>query len=165
MTNEYKVLLAIVAGVGSVGYSIYLRSKIVALTDVVGISIRDVSERTHIDVADAIIDHAVQKAVDREVSLIANRAFKELRSEIKTQVRNDVSLSSRDIKTSVSDEIALQVKNINMDDLEREVINKAKDAIAQKFDGRLESLLEEFNSNLNNVSKIYSSIAKSIARE
>ena len=49
--------------------------------------------------------------------------------------------------------------------MEREVVNKAKDAVVEKFDRKLDGLLDEFNDNLQNVQKIYSSIAKSMAKE
>jgi len=49
--------------------------------------------------------------------------------------------------------------------LKREVVTKAKEQIAEKFDDKLDDILEEFNGNLQNVGKIYKSIAKSFSKE
>lgn len=43
------------------------------------------------------------------------------------------------------------------------IVNKAKEQIAAKFDNKLDDILEDFNSNLSNVSRIYRSIAQTIA--
>ena len=51
-----------------------------------------------------------------------------------------------------------------MDDLKRDVISEAKKAVIAKFDGKLDDLLNDFNANLQNISKIYSSIAGSISK-
>ena len=47
----------------------------------------------------------------------------------------------------------------------QEVVQKAKEQIAEKFDDKLDDLLEEFNGNLQNVGKIYKSIARSFSKE
>ena len=44
-------------------------------------------------------------------------------------------------------------------------MQKAKEQIAEKFDDKLDDLLEEFNGNLQNVRKIYKSIARSFSKE
>ena len=49
--------------------------------------------------------------------------------------------------------------------MEREVVARAKDVVADKFDRKLDNLLEEYNENLQNVKKIYGSIAKSITKD
>ena len=49
--------------------------------------------------------------------------------------------------------------------LKREVVTKAKEQIAEKFDDKLDDILDEFNGNLQNVGKIYKSIAKSFSKE
>ena len=57
------------------------------------------------------------------------------------------------------------MKNIDISDMEREIVSQAKEAVADKFDRKLDNLLEEYNENLQNVKKIYGSIAKSIAKD
>ena len=165
MTNESKLIIGVLTVIGGVCYAGYLHSKIDKLSSMIDVAVDDLSSKTQVNISDAVLDLAVQKAVDREVGYISNRITRDLNLEIRTQVKHTVNASSSDIKNSVSAEIASQVKNIDISDMEREVVNKAKDAVAEKFDRKLDSLLDDFNDNLNNVRKIYSSIEKSIAKD
>ena len=65
----------------------------------------------------------------------------------------------------MTDQIAKNVARIDESKLKKEVAQKAKEQIAEKFDGKLDDLLEEFNGNLQNVGRIYRSIAKSFSKE
>lgn len=165
MTNESKRIIGVLTVIGGICYVGYLHSKINKLLSMIDVAVDDLSSKTQVNISDAVLDLAVQKAVDREVGYISNRITRDLNLEIRTQVKHTVNASSSDIKNSVSAEIANQVKNIDISDMEREVVNKAKDAVAEKFDRKLDSLLDDFNDNLNNVRKIYSSIEKSIAKD
>ena len=165
MTNESKLIIGVLTVIGGICYVGYLHSKINKLLSMIDVAVDDLSSKTQVNISDAVLDLAVQKAVDREVGYISNRITRDLNLEIRTQVKHTVNASSSDIKNSVSAEIANQVKNIDISDMEREVVNKAKDAVAEKFDRKLDSLLADFNDNLNNVRKIYSSIEKSIAKD
>lgn len=165
MTNESKLIIGVLTVIGGICYVGYLHSKISKLLSMIDVAVDDLSSKTQVNISDAVLDLAVQKAVDREVGYISNRITRDLNLEIRTQVKHTVNASSSDIKNSVSAEIANQVKNIDISDMEREVVNKAKDAVAEKFDRKLDSLLDDFNDNLNNVRKIYSSIEKSIAKD
>ena len=107
----------------------------------------------------------MQKAVDREVRFIAKGIKLEVDREIRSEVEKSVHSSVNDIKSSVKTEIERQVKNIDISDMEREIVSQAKEAVADKFDRKLDDLLEEYNENLQNVKKIYGSIAKSIAKD
>lgn len=165
MTNESKLIIGVLTVIGGICYVGYLHSKINKLLSMIDVAVDDLSSKTQVNISDAVLDLAVQKAVDREVGYISNRITRDLNLEIRTQVKHTVNASSSDIKNSVSAEIANQVKSIDISDMEREVVNKAKDAVAEKFDRKLDSLLDDFNDNLNNVRKIYSSIEKSIAKD
>ena len=127
------------------------------------VAVDKLSEDMDISISDDLLEQATQRAINREVKYkpIGDEAY----SEIKYQVKNSVNDISDDIKKSVAAEIANQVKRVNTSDMEREVISQAKTAVAEKFDSKLNGLLEEFNDNLNNIQRIYSSIAKSMSKD
>ena len=165
MMKDTKVVIGILVTIGGVGYIGYLHSKINELSSMVQVAVDDLAAQTEITISDDILDRAVQKAVDREVSYISTRIVRDLNSEIRSEVKKSVDLSSVTIKSLASKEIERQVRNIDISDMEKEVVNRAKDAIAEKFDKKLDGILDDFNDQLQSVQKIYSSIAKSIARD
>ena len=156
-----KVGFGLIAVTGA--FSIYLWKKIETIENTVGVAIDKVTDKTVVNISDAIIETAVQRAVNRELQSVINSVNRRLYADITREVRESVDTSYSEIKSAVSDEVAKQVKNIDIRNIEREAVAKAKDAIAEKFDNKLDGLLEEFNDNLTNVSKIYSSIAKTMS--
>ena len=165
MTKETKIALGILSTIGGLGYIGYLQSKLNKLSAMIDVAVDDLATKTEVSISDDMLRAAIQRAVDREARYISNKVSIDLNSEIRSQVKSSVSMHASDIKASVATEITKQVKNIDISDIEREVVNKAKDAVAEKFDRKLDGLLNDFNANLNNVQKIYSSIAKSMAKE
>lgn len=162
--NDYGKIGFAVA-LGSIAYSIYLRAKLCKIAASIDLTVDELENKTSIDISDSVIEAAVQKAVNREIQEVVRVANRRLAEEIRSQVKESVNTSYSELKSSVSNELSKQVKNINIQSIEKEVISKAKEAIAEKFDGKLDTLLEGFNDNLNNVSKIYASIAKTMSEK
>ena len=165
MTKEVKIILGLLTIAGGAGYVGYTQSKINKLSEMINVAVDDLSEKVDVRVSPDMLDAAVQRAVDKEVRYVANMITRDLGNDIRSEVKKTVQLSAKDIKTSVGTEIEKQVKNIDISDMEREVVKRAKDAVADKFERKLDSLLEEYNENLQNVKKIYGSIAKSITKD
>ena len=165
MLKDTKIVIGMVVTISAVGYIGYLHSRLNRVSKMVQVAVDDLAAKTEITISDDILDRAVQKAVDREVSYISSKITRDLNTEIRFQVKDSVDLSSTLIKSSVSKEIERQVKNIDISDMQIEVVNRAKEAVAEKFDKKLDGLLEDFNDQLQSVQKIYSSIAKSMARD
>lgn len=153
--------LAIAGG----AFSVYLWWRTRLISQAVELTVDELSHKTTVDISEAVIEAAVQRAVNRELQSVTKLVTRRLYDDIHREVQKSVHMSYAEIKSSVSDEVARQVKNIDMRAIEKEAVEKAKVAIAEKFDGKLDSLLDEFNENLNNVSKIYSSIAKTMSEK
>lgn len=151
-----------VAGVSTI-FSAYLLIRLRRVENSVDLTVNNLADKTPIDVSDAVVEKAIQRAVDRELTSVVNTVNRRLYDEIRREVRESVKSSYSDLKSSVANEIARQVKNVDIREIEKEAVTKAKEAIAEKFDNRLDGLLEDFNENLTNVSKIYSSIAKTMS--
>jgi len=165
MTKEFKIFLGVLSAVGGVSYLGYLHNRINKIEDMITVAVNDISETVEVSISDEMLETAMQRAVDREVRFIAKGIKLEVDREIRSEVKKSVCSSANDIKASVKTEIERQVKNIDISDMEREIVSQAKEAVADKFDRKLDNLLEEYNENLQNVKKIYGSIAKSIAKD
>jgi len=156
-------------GLVAVGYAIALHSRMKAVAEKLDTSIEKIANDAEIEIPSKVIDQAVQKAVDRESYTAVRRAtdfvVDDLRKEISDRVSTAVQASYDSIADDVTSAIAKNVAKIDEERLKKDVIAKAKRQIADKFDDKLDGVLEEFNGNLQNVSRIYESIAKSFSKE
>ena len=152
-------------GLIAIGYAIGVHSRMKAVADKLDTSIDKIANDAEVEIPSKLIEHAVQKAVDRESYTAVRRAtdvvVESLKREISDQVSTAVKASYDSIADNVTSEIAKNVAKIDEARLKKEVVAKAKEQIVEKFDDKLDDLLEEFNGNLQNVSRIYKSIAKS----
>ena len=155
-------------GLIGIGFAAGSRKKLNDVCSKINKSVDEVSNDIKVDISQDIVERAVDKAVVREVEWSVKRAVNDSIRSIKTDIHNQVSSAVNaqysDIKKAVSDEVALKVSNINMKDLSDAVMAKAEARIIEKFDSNLDDLLAKFNHNLENVSKIYSSMANTMQK-
>jgi hypothetical protein len=135
----------------------------------IDVSVKELSDRTHVYATDAMVEKAVDKAVDRATSrAVADakyRAEKKIEADVHKQVTDAVNGLYGDFTKTVSSEMARHAAMINMDKLRAEVTKKATEAAMEKFNGNLDDILGKFNSELESVSKIYRSIADTFTRK
>ena len=172
MKGNFDALLGLAGiciGFIGVGYAFGARKKLNDISDKLDKSIDELSDNVSVDIPDCMIDRAVEQAVEREaktaVKTATDRVVSDLESKIKMEVSSAVADERTKIQESVKKEIEKKVSRIDIDDLRREVVAEAKEAAAEKLNGSLDDILEKFNDELHSVSKIYSSIAKAIARD
>lgn len=126
-------------------------------------SVDEVSKSVKVDISESVIDDAVEKAVDREVSRAVNRAVSlitgSMSNEIKNEVKTKISEMYPSIKSMANSKVVEEVSKINVAELKAEVRELAKDKAASKLDDQFDDILNKFNGDLDNISKIYSSIA------
>lgn len=156
-----------VAGLIGIGYGLGIHCKMRKLCEKLDITIDDLSNDVPIDIPKEVIDQAVERAAERRACYAVDKAAADVISKIKSDIYSEVSTVVSDerkkISEKVTDAIAEKVAKIDEDDLRKDVVAKAKEQIAAKFDNKLDDILEDFNSNLSNVSRIYRSIAQTIA--
>lgn len=162
-------LAGVCIGMIGVGYALGTRKKMNGICDKLDTSIDELSGNIAVSIPEHLIEKAVDQAVTREteyeVKQATNRVVKDIEGEIKTEVSSAVSYERSRIHESVKKEIEKKVSNIDISSLKREVVDEAKEAAAEKLDSSLDDILEKFNDELHNVSKIYNSIAKAIVKE
>lgn len=159
----------VIAGMIGIGYAIGTRSKMNTLCEKLDTSIDKLSDDIPVDIPEKLVSRAIENAVQREVAaavkLATNEVVAAAERDIRKEVCAEVERQYTAISDGVTDEIAARVARIDEAKLRKEVVEKAKKQIADKFDDKLDDLLEEFNGNLQNVRKIYTSIAKSFTKE
>lgn len=116
------------------------------------------------DISDAMIDMVAKDTIEKEVSVrmrnVVDRGLKLAESEFKDAVSREINTQYDDIKGSVKREVTKQIGSIDINGVKREVIAEARDMAQKKFRDELDNELEKFNRNLDDVGKIYTSIAK-----
>ena len=164
-TDSFVGVGICILGLLGVGYAIGVHSKMKTVCEKLDTSIDRLANETEVDIPAKVIDQAVQRAVDRESYSAVKRVMDDVKREIESRVGAAVKEHYDAISDGVTDQIAKNVAKIDEGRLKKEVVQKAKEQIAEKFDDKLDDILEEFNGNLQNVGKIYKSIAKSFSKE
>ena len=158
-TDSFVGIGICILGLVGVGYAIGVHSKMKVMCDRLDTSIDNLANNTEIDIPAKVIES--YSAVKRATEEVMADAKREIESRVGTAVKAQYDA----ISDGVADQIAKNVARIDESKLKKEVVQKAKEQIAEKFDDKLDDLLEEFNGNLQNVGKIYKSIARSFSKE
>lgn len=153
----------VVVGLIGIGYGMGSRKKLTDICAKLDKTIDELSNDIEVDLSDMMVGVAVEKAVDREAKNVVSKAIKEIKYDVECDMRKEIKSAvithSSEIKQSVSKEIEKQVSRIRIDDMKDEVVERAKLEVADRLDKNLDGILEKFNGDLTNISKIYQSIA------
>jgi hypothetical protein len=156
-------IFGVVLAIGSVAAAVYCGKKLKDVMGVVNSAITDVSNLTYIDVQQAVVD----KAVERAAANAANKAVKAtenlMRDTVSAAVTNAVTNAKGQLKSAVTEKIAMEVALIDKSELVEDIEEQAKQLIVDKFEGKLDGIAADFSRNLENVGKIYQSIAESMS--
>ena len=159
----------VAVGLVGIGYAIGSRKKLNDISERLDTKIDEISWNLESDVkieksvVEEAIDRAVERRVTREVDREVRRVADNTRRTIDSEVRSSIRAVYPDIRKSVTDKITSEVAKISAKDLENDIREEAKQKVVEKFEGQLDDILEKFNSDLMNVSKIYESIAKKLS--
>lgn len=161
--NNWKNLLIGAVGLIGLGYGIAMHTKMGKICERLDRSIDDLANTTEIDISEDLVDRAVEKAAQIEakkaVEKAAQDAMTELKKDIRIAVENAVDKEYASIKDTVLKKATEEAAKIDSTRVRRDVEKAAYDTAMSKFNANLDDILGKFNDNLNNVSKIYSSMA------
>ena len=170
MKEKIDILIGlggVAVGLVGIGYAIGSRKKLNDICEKLDAKIGNISDNIDVKVEEAVVEEAVNRAVERRVTREVDREVKRIadntRRTIDSEVRSAVKAVYPDIRKSVTEKVTIEVAKINMKDLSDAVREDAREKVVEKFDGQLDDLLEKFNTDLDNVSKIYTSIARKIS--
>lgn len=167
--SEILGVVGVTTGTVALGCSLYLYRRACKAYEYLENGVDQISNNIEIDVPSQLVvdalDRAVQREVERKTSSVTRDVSYQFRTDLKKSVDTAISSSFSDIKQSVAKEVKSQVEDIDISDLKKEIRDEAKEKIIAKFDKDLDALLDDYNQNLANVSKIYNSIAETMNRK
>lgn len=167
--NIYGIAITGAVGIG-IGiaiklYSDNLKKKEAYRKEQVEILSKGVEIKVDQDIVDEAVKTTVDRVVTHEVRQACNTAVFAVKSDIHKEIRDAVDRAYSDIESDVKKEINSQLRSLDISDAKKEVIRKAKERVAEKFEDELDGVLEKYNKDLDNITKIYSSIAKSVSKD
>lgn len=161
-------LTGFVVGLVGIGYATGTRSKMNQVSKKLDTSIDDLVRGTKIDIPRELIENAVERSVEAKTRIAidntVSRAMQKADSIIRSSVSSAVESQYSSLRDGVLGEMTRKVSNINEGRLRDDVYNAAKEKAVEKFEANLDDILEKFNSDLENVGKIYKSIANAMTR-
>lgn len=156
-------------GLVAIGYAIGTHTKMAKISERLDRSINDLSDNMEIDIPEKLIDKAVEEAAKNEARRAVEEATKEVTNQIKndihTKIQREVDKEYDNIKDSVLKEITVSASKIDAYKVRKDVEEAAKKAVLDKFDDNLDDILEKFNKDLDNTSKIYGSIREALTKD
>ena len=169
MNYKNMGLLGVLFGIGAICYAAHVNEKMNRLADKLDKTVDDLAEDIDVDVSDVLVERAVDRAVEREVGIAVRNAAatvtKEIKSDIRKEVKSSVDSVYSDIKGGVTKEVERQIGNIDITGIRKEIVEKGKQAALEKLDNSLDDILDKFNTDLHNVSRIYESIASRMTKD
>lgn len=156
-----RILGYVLAG-ASVVAAVYCGKKLKDVMGVVNSAVTDVSSLTYIDVQQAVVDKAVEKAAQNAAGKAVKATEGLMTSMVERAVTSAVINAKEPLKQAVTEKLAREVALIDKSELVEAVEEQAKAMILEKFEGRLDGIAADFSRNLENVGKIYQSIAETM---
>ena len=156
-----RIVGYVLAG-ASVVAAIYCGKKLKDVMGVVNSAVTDVSSLTYIDVQQAVVDKAVEKAAQNAAGKAVKATEGLMTSMVERAVTSAVVNAKEPLKQAVTEKLAREVAMIDKSELVEAVEEQAKAMILEKFEGRLDGIAADFSRNLENVGKIYQSIAETM---
>ena len=157
---------SIAVGLFGIGCAIVTGKKHKNICRKLDMAIDDISEDIDVNVSEKVVNKAIEKAVNKSVREQVDRAVNLVVDSTRKDINNQVILAMKalypDIRKTCAEKVSEEISKINARDLTDVIREEAKEKALEKFNGQLDDILDRFNTDLDNVTKIYSSITKKI---
>ena len=171
MNNKFDGIVGIVGiglGLVGIGYALGTRSKMAKISDNLERSIEDLASQVPVDIPNDMIERAVEKAVAYEVKQavckVTDKVKHDVAYDMHKQVSDAIEQEYSNVKDVVLKELTDEAAKIDAKRVRYDVEKAAKEKALEKFDDNLDDILENFNDQLKNTSKIYTSIADTMTK-
>lgn len=166
-----KVMKFVMVGVtGALAFIAFKQSRNVKiLEDKIGLSLKELKNHGPIDISNSMVEKYTEKAVKKAADTAAERVADKMRDDASVimaeKVKGVIQDQYSNIKDEVTREVKKQVSRISITSLKDEIKDEVKDAITDRLETQMDDILDSYNGQLNNIGKIYSSIAESMSKK
>lgn len=167
--NDVFSIIFGIAGLVGIGYAIGTHTKMAKISERLDRSINDLADNVEFDIPEKLVDKAIEEAAKNEarraVEIATRETVEQVKNDIHTKVQREVDKEYDNIKESVLKEITVSASKIDASKVRKDVEEAAKKTALDKFDDNLDDILEKFNKDLENTSKIYGSIREALTKD
>ena len=166
--NDVFSIIFGIAGLVGIGYAIGTHTKMAKISERFDRSSNDLADNVEFDIPEKLVDKAIEEAAKNEarraVEVATKDVINQVKNDIHAKVQREVDKEYDSIKESVLKEITVSASKIDVFKVRNDVVESAKKAALEKFDDNLDDILEKFNKDLDNTSKIYGSIREALTK-
>lgn len=109
-------------------------------------AVDDMAKGIDVDIPDAIVNTAMTKAAEREATKAAANVNKEAVSIISSRVKKEVENERQHISESVKTKIEEQISLVDINDVKKQVVDKATQSVAKEVISRVPVLGNQSNT-------------------
>lgn len=132
----------------------------------VNFAVDSVGEGVDVEISQDLIDTAVSKAAERQISktvkAAVDRDWRDIQEASRKKVCDEVEKSREKISEAVAEELAKECEKIHKSDILSDIRDKAKTVLAEKLDEKLDDITDEYSKNLSNMGKVYEALAEKL---
>lgn len=139
--------LGVIIGLGGLIFAAWQAKKTDDITKKLGVAMDEVEKKTTIDIQQSIVDHATEKAVDREVKLAVADTAKKVHEEYKgiltDEVKEAVNNNLSAIDSAVEAKAKELVDGIDKVQFQKRITDEGAKILSGDFTGSLNGLLAD----------------------
>lgn len=144
-------IVGIIIGVASAAYSFYqsrkTKKEMEELASKIGVTLDDISKNTKVEVAQTVVDAAVENAVERETHRAAVEAVAIVKADmhdtITRKVKKEVDSQYAHLSDEVSEKISEQVEGISESALADKVIPRVEAKLTKRGEEKIDQAVNE----------------------
>ena len=160
MSSSNIFSLSELGGLGLLGMLVYGGIKLVQLSGIakkVDMSVKDLSEKTVVEVEQSIVDKAAGMAMEREIGRIVNQAGRSVTNhinyEVNTRVREEVNKQKNEIASKIVKKFSDEIAGFDKSEVTRRIERRAEELVVEKLDHATDAAMDEFNKKLKKMTK------------
>lgn len=160
---------SLITALGSIIYSATVSHKSKKVAERLNLAIDNLSDNIDVDISQEVVREATEKAVDKAVDAEVKKAITWVSDDVNRRIKTDVKAAIDkvypEVSDGVKDRLERSLDDVDISKIKDEVVEKAAKIAAKKFDSELQSVMDNYNSQIKNLSDIYiKSIANSVTK-
>lgn len=154
----------VIIGLGGLIFAAWQAKKTDDITKKLGMAMDEVEKKTTIDISQSIVDHATEKAVDREVKLAVADTAKKVHEEYKGVLTDKVKEAVNDNLSAIDSAVEAKAKElvdgIDKVQFQKRITDEGAKILSGDFTGSLNGLLADAKGKISYMTNTVTGLAE-----